>query len=57
MTPDERATPEAWRELEDAAAAVRDWSDERRALFYLTLYRTGMRLDGALAIVEKRRPR
>ena len=56
-TPTERLDPDKWRALEDDAAKVRDWSDETRAVFYLQLYRTGMRLDAALAIVEKRRPR
>lgn len=53
----DRIDPDKWRVLEDEAAKVRDWPDETRALFYLTLYRTGMRLDAALVIVEKRRPR
>jgi hypothetical protein len=54
---EQRLTPEAWKALEDEAAAVRDWPEERRALFYLTLYRTGMRVDVAEATVAKRRPR
>ncbi len=57
VTPSDRMAPDLWRELEDEAVAVRDWSEERRALFYLTLYRTGMNLDLATATVEKRRPR
>jgi hypothetical protein len=37
----ERLSPEAWRTLEDDAAAVRDWPEERRALFYLCLLPDG----------------